>query len=189
MKRLFLFLVLCTTANATNLPKWLILPTPDVAPPTEVSEWVLYDDLTITQEDATTVVRRHRRAVMVLSDAAVQSTLCFEQYVVGLENLVSAKAWVTSPDGKKSRAFGGSEFLTYSPRISEWTWDQTTSAYFNPRRYLQPGWIFAWEVEIRSKYGAFDFNWTPECSLPVRFASLEIRPMSDGEVKWETNSN
>jgi len=189
MKRLFLFLVLCTTANATNLPKWLILPTPDVAPPTEVSEWVLYDDLTITQEDATTVVRRHRRAVMVLSDAAVQSTLCFEQYVVGLENLVSAKAWVTSPDGKKSRAFGGSEFLTYSPRISEWTWDQTTSAYFNPRRYLQPGWIFAWEVEIRSKYGAFDFNWTPECSLPVRFASLEIRPMTDGEVKWKTNSN
>jgi len=189
MKRLFLFLLLSAIANAATMPKWLNLPGPDVTPPKEVSAWVLYDEMTVTQEDASTVVRRHRHAEMVLSDAGVKKALCFEQYVAGFDALVSARAWITSPDGKKSRAFGGSEFFTYSPWISEWTWDQTTSAYFNPVRYLEPGWIFAWEVEVRSKFGAFDFNWTPERSVPVRFASLEIRPTPDGEVKWKTNSN
>ena len=135
------------------------------------------------------VRRLHRYAIMPLSDAGKEAAICFEQYETKAEEVVSARAWAISPDGKKCRAFGGSEFLVFSPHISHWTWDQTTSAYFDPQRYIEPGWIFAWEVEIRSQFGAFDFDWSPGSALPLKFGSLEIIPEAGGHVKWKATAS
>jgi hypothetical protein len=55
-------------------------------------------------------------------------------------------------------------------------------------RYLQPGWIFAWEIEIKSESTAFDIHWSPRTTLPARSASIEIIPMAGGSVKWKAFS-
>lgn len=183
MKRVLLFLALATVAYADRLPDWLRLPAVADPRPTGASAWVLHDATILTQERPDLVRRRRRYAHMTLSRAGVKNSLSLEQFTTGVEKLVFAKAWVCSPDGKSVREFGGADFFTVSPTISRWTWDQTTNAYFNPERFLEVGWVFAFEVEIQSEYAMHDYRWQPGSDLPVRSASLEIIPMPGGSVK------
>jgi len=184
MKRLLLFLVLALPAFADSPPAWLVLPAPDRPPPTGASQWILHQSLVITQETPTTVRRKIRSAVMPLSNAAVQQCGCALPFTDGAEKLVSAEAWVMSPDGKQCRAFDGNNFLLISREINAWVWDQEKLACFDATTYLQSGWIFAWEIELRSEYGAFDRRWSPGDAQPVRFASLDVIPLPGGSVVW-----
>ena len=110
--------------------------------------------------------------------------VCSEQFTAGSEELVSARAWTMSPDGKKCRAFGGDEFAIVSFTISNLAWDQRKRVIFNPLRYLQSGWIFVYEIEISSKHTSFDDRWTPDRPVPTRQASYELVPLSGGEIRW-----
>jgi len=188
MKHLFVFLFSLASLQASSPPSWLKMPDPTEPRPKGVSGWVLHDSTIITQEKGTVVRRLHRHAIMPLSDVGKETVVCSEGYKTKAEEVITARAWAISPDGKKCRAFGGNEFLMLSPHISHWSWDLTTSAYFDPQRYIEPGWIFAWEVEIRSEFGAFDFSWSPESALPLKFGSLEIIPEAGGHVKWKATS-
>ncbi|MFA5264821.1 MAG: transglutaminase family protein [Opitutaceae bacterium] len=188
MKRLIFFLLCVALARADRLPEWLKLPAADDPRPSDVSAWVLHDAMRITQNSPDTIVYNIRHAVMPLSAAGVRKTVCELVFSAGTSKLVLFKAWAMSPDGKKCRAFGGSEFLVYSPTVSNWVWDLSKSVYFKPERFLQPGWIFAYELEIKSESAAFDVHWSPRSSLPVRFASLDLVPMEGGTVKWKAFS-
>lgn len=180
--------VLCVSAQAARPPDWLVLPASNDARPANASSWVLLDSSTVTQTSASTSIRRYRRAFMPLSQAGVKATHCSEEFTAGCEELVAARAWAMSPDGKKCRAFGGDEFAIVSLTVSNLAWDQRKIVYFNPLRYLQTGWIFAYEIEISSKYTSFDHRWTPDSEFSSRQSSLELIPMSGGEIRWRAYS-
>lgn len=188
MKQLLLFLVCATLAYADRPPEWLRLPSENDPRPTGASAWILEDFERVNQEDADTIVMRYRYAVMPLSEAGVKDAACSIPYTDKSDKLVSARAWAMSPDGKKCRAFGGDEFLVFSPNVSNMIWDQEKTVYFQAERYLQPGWIFAYEVEIKLQTTAFDFRWNPREALPVRYASFEIIPEEGATVKWQAFS-
>ena len=164
------------------------MPAPNEPRPADASAWVLYDSTRVTQERPDEMLFRYRHAVMPLSKTGVQNAVCAVEYMAGPDSLVSAQAWILSPDGKECVAFGGSDFLIVSPTVSNWMWDLTKSALFFAQRYLQPGCVFAWEVEIKSTATAFDIHWNPRNALPVRFASIELVPMQGGSVKWKAFS-
>ena len=188
MKRLLLFLLCSTLVHAARPPDWLKLPAADDPRPTGASAWILYDGTRVTQERPDARVVRHRYALMPLSKSGVENAVCALEYVAGPDSLVSAQAWAMSPDGKQCHAFGGGDFLIVSPTVSNWTWDLTKSVLFFARQFLQPGYIFAWEVEIKSTATTFDIHWSPRNALPVRIASLELVPMEGGTVKWRAFS-
>ena len=188
MKRLLLFLLCSTVLRADRLPEWFKLPAATEARPPGASAWILYDTTRVIQERPEAMLVRYRRALMPLSKSGVDSAVCALGYVAGPDSLVSAHAWIMSPDGKQCRAFGGSDFLVASPTVSNWTWDLTKAVLFFAQQYLQPGLIFAWEVEIRSTATAFDVHWSPRNALPVKFAALELVPMEGGAVKWKAFS-
>jgi transglutaminase-like putative cysteine protease len=189
MKRLLLFLLLATLAHADRPPEWLRLPAANEPRPSEASAWILENSERIAEADANTIVDRYRYAVMPLSEVAVNDAVCNISYTDGADKLVSARAWAMSPDGKKCRAFGGDDFIIVSPRVNNEIWDQEKTVYFKAKRYLQPGWVFAWEVEIRHQTVAYDFSWSPRGTLPVRFSSFEVIPEEGGAVKWQAFSN
>ena len=95
-----------------------------------------------------------------------------------------------SPDGRKCRGeFGGNEFVIASSTVSSWTWDLSKVVLFEADRYLQPGWIVAYKVEVKSTSTPFDIVWSPaEKRAPVRYASLQLVPMPEGSVKWKAFS-
>lgn len=179
---------LCATAWAARPPDWLSLPTASEPRPADASTWILVDAESFTQTSATTSTRRCRRAFMPLSQAGVEALRCGEEFTPGGEELVSARAWAMSPDGKQCRAFGGDEFFIVSLTLSNMAWDQRKVVYFNPRRFLQKGWIFAYEVEVSSKYTTFDERWTPDRPWPTRQVSFELTPMRGGEIRWRAFS-
>jgi hypothetical protein len=189
MKHLLLLLFCSALVHAARPPEWLRLPDAADTRPSGASAWVLYDTVRITQEDAKTAVLHIRFAIMPLSEAGIKKAVCDILYTDKSDKLVSARAWAMSPDGKKCREFGGSEFLIYSPTVSNWTWDQTKSVHFEAERCLQPGWILAFEVEIRLEtMEGFDFRWSPRSPLPIRFAAFEVIPEKGGAVKWQAFS-
>lgn len=184
MKQFLLLIATALALYASRPPDWLQLPGADEPRPANASQWILHESKTITQESATQFTMRVRRATMVLSDAAVQRMACYMTYTAGADELVSVRAWAMSPDGKKCRAFGGDEFLVYSPEINNLIWDQEKAVFMPAERYLQPGWIFAWEVVLRSSFAAFDSHWSPDSLYPVRSATFDVIPMTGGSIKW-----
>jgi transglutaminase-like putative cysteine protease len=185
MKRLSLFLLLCAAARGDRPPDWLSLPAAGDPRPQGCSAWVLDDLQQVRQDKDGSTLARYRQAVMPLSDAGAKREVFYRQYVAGSSSVVSAKAWAMSPDGKKCREFGGTDFAVFSPTVSNWIWDQEKVEFFNPTRYMQPGWVFAWEIEIKSDTAPFDYPWDPRQLIPVRHASLELIPAEGGSIKWE----
>jgi transglutaminase-like putative cysteine protease len=183
-----LFLAGTVAALADSPPDWLRLPAPGDARPAEVSAWILDNNLRVSQQDEETVTFRYRLAVMVLSNAGVQHGGFSIPFTSGSSSVASAHAWAMSPDGKKCREFGINDFVVSSLAVNNMVWDLTKAVSFEAQRYLQPGWILAWEVEIKSVSTAFDIHWSPRVNLPVRSAVLELIPMAGGFVKWKVFS-
>jgi hypothetical protein len=188
MKRLIMLLICSRVAAADLPPSWLRLPEAGDPRPSDVSAWVLNNDERVTQVSEESIVYRYRSAVMYLTEAGVKSAQFVIPYTAGSSAVVSAKAWAMSPDGKKCREFGINDFVVSSP-VSNMMWDLSKIIYFEAQHYEQPGWILAWDVEIRSDSSAFDIQWSPRSELPVRSATLELLPMAGGDVKWKAISD
>lgn len=184
MKRWLLFLLFCAAARADQPPPWLKLPSQGDARPAGASAWILDNSERVTQPHEGLVIFRYRLAVMILSEAGAKNAVCTLPFVAGANSVASARAWAMSPDGSKCREFGGNEFGIASTSVSNWVWDLSKVVFFYAERYVQPGWIVAWEVEIKSESTAFDIGWGPQNALPVRSASLELVPMAGGAVRW-----
>jgi hypothetical protein len=187
-KLLILFLLGSTAARADHPPEWLRIPAPGDLLPAGVSAWILTQEEKVTQISEETVTYRYRKAIMVFSEAGAKQAVFSIPFTAGSAAVVSSKAWAMSPDGKKCREFGGNEFVIASTSVSSWMWDLSKMVYFDADKYLQPGWIVAYEVVIKSDSTPFDIDWSPRESLPVRFASLQLLPMAGGSVKWKAFS-
>lgn len=188
LKGLILFLAGSVAALADSPPDWLRLPEAGQARPADVSAWILHNNLRVSQRDQDSVVFRYRLAVMVLSDAGVRRGGFAIPFTSGSSTILSAHAWAMSPDGKKCRKFGIDDFVVSSLAVNNMTWDLTKMVSFEAQKFLQPGWILAWEVEIEAVSTAFDIVWSPRSSLPVRSALLELIPAATGSVKWKAFS-
>ena len=189
MRRHFLILVLLpSVALADHPPSWLRLPAADEPRPKNFSTWFLEDSQVFTQTGATSVVYQHRWAAMPVTVAGIDHCQFEETFVAGQDDLISAKAWACSPDGRKCREFGGNEFVVYSPQVNSQVWDQQKAVRFDPAKYLEPGWIVACEVVIRRNLGMFDVRWDVDNRMPVRSCSLEIVPQPGGSVVWKALS-
>ncbi len=189
MRPLILLLLCAAVARADHPPDWLRLPAPGDPAPKGVSSWVLTHEERVTQESADTVRYRYRTAIMVFSEAGAKSAVYSLPFTAGSASVVSARAWAMSPDGRKCRQFGGNEFVIASSSVSNWMWDLSKIVYFDPDKYLQPGWVIAYEVEIKSDSTPFDVEWSPREDVPVRHASLQLVPMDGGSVKWKAFSS
>lgn len=187
IRNLVLFLLCSAVFRAAEPPNWLRLPGENDQRPTGASAWILYNSKQITQKSDGSIVHHYRYAVMLLSETGVKNAGCFMGFFEGFEKVVLLNAWAMSPNGKECREFGNSEFIIGSP-VSNYIWDLEKAAQFFPARYLQPGWIFAWEIEIKSESNPFDVWWSPRDSLPTRFSSLEIVPAEGGSVRWKAFS-
>jgi transglutaminase-like putative cysteine protease len=188
MKKLLLFLALPVLLPAAHPPAWLTLPAPGEKAPEAATAWVLYDSVRAAQDEDGSVHEVYRKAVMPLTDYGVRTLVAGGiVFAPGDQELVSARGWAMSPDGRKCRAFGGDEFVVSSTEVSDQIWDLTKTAFIPAERFLQPGWIFAWEIEIKSKDALFDRVWSPAGNLPVRQARLEIVPAATGEIAWRAS--
>lgn len=171
-------------APAARPPDWLVLPAASEARPTGTSDWILADFQRYIQDSPETVRTRQRFAIMPLSEAGVRNCSFARSFVAGWSSVVSARAWAVSPDGKECREYGITDFVIASPVVNQLTWDQGKTISFWRPKAIQPGWIMAWEVEIKSDSNAFDFAWAPRRRWPVRTASLELVPEAGGKVDW-----
>ncbi len=186
MKRILLLLALSfSAAFADHPPQWLKLPQAGEPRPPGVSAWVLESSEQVTQLSSSERVFHVRRAVMVLSDAGTKYASFAMFLPAGTTSPTSARAWAMSPDGKKCRAFGGNEFAIVSSSVSNIIWDQLKMVYFSADRYVQPGWVVAYEIEYSEQGTAFDLMWNPRESIPVRHASFRLMPAPGGVVRWE----
>ncbi|HZZ20344.1 MAG TPA: transglutaminase-like domain-containing protein [Opitutaceae bacterium] len=176
-------------ARAASPPDWLSLPAASAPRPTGTSLWILTNHIRAWQHEPESVNYRYRFAMMPLTAAGVKRCVFGIPYVAGTSTVVSAKAWAMSPDGKKCREFGGAEFVVASPVVNNFTWDQTKNIVLGAQKFLQPGWIVAWEIEIRSDSSAFDIGWSPRELWPTRSAEIEIVPPKNGAVKWRAFSD
>jgi transglutaminase-like putative cysteine protease len=189
MKHRLLLLLLCAAAaRADHPPEWLRLPAPGDPVPKGVSSWILTQEERVTQESADTVRYHYRTAIMVFSEAGAKGAGYSLPFTAGAASVVSSKAWAMSPDGRKCREFGGNEFVIASSTVSNWMWDLSKVVFFEADKFLEPGWVVAYEVEIKSTSTPFDIVWSPRERVPVRYASLQLVPMAGGSVKWKAFS-
>jgi transglutaminase-like putative cysteine protease len=189
MKRhIILLFLFAAAARADHPPDWLRLPAPGDPVPKGVSSWILTQEERVTQENENTIRYHYRTAIMVFSEAGAKGAGYTLPFTAGSASVVSSRAWAMSPDGRKCREFGGNEFVIASSTVSSWTWDLSKVVLFDADRYLQPGWVVAYEVEVKSTSTPFDIVWSPRESVPVRYASLQLMPMSEGSVKWKAFS-
>ncbi len=185
MKRsALLSLLLIAPALADRPPDWLRLPGTDPRP-AGASAWILESSESEREQGDGSILRRTRFAVMPLTDAGAKHVVTVLPFIAGSSKVVHSTAWAMSADGKKCREFGGTDFAVVSPSINNLIWDQSKAITFDARRFMQPGWIFACEVEIRSDSSPFDIHWNPRSLLPIRHASLLLVPVAGGSVKWK----
>ncbi len=187
MKRwALLSVLLAARAWADQTPDWLRLPGADPRP-ARASAWILENAESDREQDDGSVLRRIRFAIMPLTDAGAKHVVVSPALHGGFQQGHVARQGLgrLARCGKKCRQYGGTDFAVMSPSINNLIWDQAKTITFDARRFMQPGWIFASEIEIRSDSSPFDIQWNPKSRFPVHHASLLLVPVAGGSVKWK----
>src|SRR4051812_46433778 len=130
------------------------------------------------------VKRVNRGAVRVLTDLGRQRAICAYQFNADTERVVSARAWIASPDGKNAEVFTLKDFSDTALKIGSVFWPQQRVLSYRATTQFPIGSIFAWEFEVESQTGHAELSWVFRTDLPTWLSVLEVTPAAGGKLVW-----
>jgi hypothetical protein len=162
---------------------------------TDVSEWsssntlvVLLDSSEVRYLATDKVSRKMRAVVRVTKEGGQHNALAALSYNSDTDRVKSARAWIISPDGKKTDVYGRPSFIEVSDR-DQYVWSSQRALVFNGRDTLGVGSVLAWEFEVEANAGIFDASHEFLSEHPVVSSQFEVTPMSGGRLIWAATSS
>ena len=130
------------------------------------------------------VKRTNRGAIRVLTDTGRQRAACSYQFNADMEKVLSARAWIVTPDGKKADDFSLRDFSDTALKIGSTFWPQQRVLSYRATTDIPIGSVFAWEFEIESQTGISDLGWGFPTDLSTLLSVLEVAPSPGGKLVW-----
>ena len=130
------------------------------------------------------VKRTNRGAIRVLTDTGRQRAACSYQFNADMEKVLSARAWIVTPDGKKADEFSLRDFSDTALKIGPTFWPQQRVLSYRATTDIPIGSVFAWEFEIESQTGISDLGWGFPTDLSTLLSVLEVAPSPGGKLVW-----
>lgn len=129
-------------------------------------------------------IRRIYRGILrVRTEPGRAEAKCVYPFNPDTEKVISANAWVVSPDGRRSDDFSTSQFTQSPLHVGRHYWTQQRVIGLVAQKILVGG-ALAWEFQIESQTGISDINWTFRSGLPVLLSAIEVTPFAGAKLEW-----
>lgn len=187
---IWLCFVAASSGLEAALPAWIQQSLKaDIADWQNVSESVVLLESMTVQYQASDKVRRKSRMVMrITKEAGRESARASIAYNADTDRLRNAKAWVISPDGKRTDTYERGAFADQIAVYNQQVWNAHRVVSFAAEEKVQVGSVFAWEIEMDAQATIFDSNWSFLSTSPVVRSVFEVLPMPGGRLVWHGSS-
>lgn len=184
--RVGLWLLLVSVAEAASPPDWLkpFLSADTAAIAKGQPAVQLVDSATVRYLTEDRVRRLCRGAIRVLSADGRNAAKCAYAYHATTEKIITARAWIISPDGKRADVLGTAKFADTATKFGNFfsAEDRVLTCAEGERTEING--VFAWEFEVESQAGIFDLNWSFASDLAVNTSVLEVTPPAGAKLEW-----
>jgi hypothetical protein len=107
-------------------------------------------------------------------------------YIASVDRILSARAWLVTPDGRRTTAFPRHSFTDAAVAHQGMMWDFRRVLYFDGGSRAALGGYVGWEVEVESQTAWPEANWGLRDDLPVARATFEVTPRAGARLVWRT---
>ena len=130
-----------------------------------------------------------RRAVLLRgTEELLPGGLASTVYNADTDKLTAVRAWIVSPDGKSTKAFGRQDFLEATAQYSHYYWNSQKVINFSRVSEVPSGGILAWEFQIESRSSMFDSAKVFQSDLPSLRRVFEVTPAAKAQLMWHASS-
>ncbi len=126
-----------------------------------------------------------RGAVKLDGDMERGRSYASVSYNPGYARIISASAWILSPDGHKTDAFRIGDFVDAAAVYNNYTWDYRRNLIFPSAGRVGAGGIVAWEIKYESDevFREFPTQFLP--GTPVLREEMEAIPSPGSRLEFE----
>ncbi len=177
-------------AKASQPPPWLgaLITAPAPSAVLEGSTVVLREEATIRYLPGGKVRETYREAIKVVTNDGLPWARPARGYNADTDRILSARAWVVSPDGKQTHEYGRSDFVNVVAESNSSFWHSGRVAGLGDVSQLQVGGIAAIELEVERQTGMGDTSWAFLESRPVQASVFEVVPLSGEQLVFHASS-
>lgn len=130
-----------------------------------------------------------RVAIRILQPAGRDRANARLVYNADTEHVRSARAWIISPDGRRTDVYDRPQFTDAAATYSRYVWNAEREITFPGADRVAVGSVFAWEFDLESDSGIFDSSWSFISSRPVVRSVFSVEPMSGGHLIWHATDD
>jgi len=127
---------------------------------------------------------RMRSVLEIRTEEGQASALAALPYNPDTCRVLSARAWIVSPDGKKTKAFDRADFVDSVAEINNYMWNSERKLVFDGRGRAEVGGALAWEFEIERQNELKESDESFLHSMPVWRAEYDVIPVPGGRLDW-----
>jgi hypothetical protein len=131
----------------------------------------------------------YRGAVRVMSDEGRHEAECDLPYNADTAQVIDARAWIVSPDGKRTDQYVLRDFADTAEAFNGIFWAQARRLRFNGAGNIGVNGVLAWEIEVESQTSVFDFGWEFPERTPTVLTSYEVVPPPGGQLVWKATGS
>jgi hypothetical protein len=183
-------LAILAASSAAAAPDWLqecLVPGPQAWRP-ESASMQLLDSTQVTYVTLQQVVEVQRSARRVTREEGLNHLTFATVYNSDTDRIVSAEAWVVSPDGKRIRSFSRDAFLDSVLQYNHYFWDAERVLQFDGAGYVQMGGTVAWEVTIERNLGIQNVSSQFLYTMMTLRSIFEVIPAPGTKLEWFADS-
>jgi hypothetical protein len=166
------------SALAANNPPW--------AP--EAAAVQLFDSSQVRYLSAQHSVIVFRGAIRVASEAGLAKAAVAYPYNADTDRILSARAWVVAPDGKKTQTFQQAAFVDRVAQFNQYFWDSERVLQFVGAGRTEIGGVLAWEIQCDQQRGIEDSSATFLPALPTARSLYEVIPAPGTRLDWRAHT-
>ncbi len=177
-------------ATAAQTPAWLtpLLSAPAPAANLESSAVMLLDESRFQLLPGGKVRETDRQVTRIVTSNTNNVFLSGSAYNANTDHILKAQAWVVSPDGHKTEAYGRSNFLDVVAEANNNYWHSGRVICFVPTEKLQVGGVAAVELDIERETGFVGTSWQFRKWHPVGRSHFEVVPLPGQELAYHASS-
>jgi Domain of Unknown Function with PDB structure (DUF3857)/Transglutaminase-like superfamily len=184
------FLCANAFARGSQPPAWLapLIGAPAPAAKLDGPVVVLLEDGTMRYEAGGKVRETIRQVVRVMTTNGSGLAQIGRNYNADTDRILKAQAWVVSPDGKQTDAFGRGDFISLVAQRDNNYWNSERVIGFSPPSHVAVGGMVAAELEIERDTGMRDTSWSFFQPRPVVRSRFEVIPLTGGQLVYHASS-
>ena len=133
--------------------------------------------------------RQSRGVVKIITDTGREQARLSIPYNAETDHIVSARAWIVAPDGRRTQAFGRGDFADSVAQYNQYFWDAQRVLRFDGSGKIAVGGVLAWEVQIEAPSGVIESRCRFLAGRPVVHAVFEAIPPLGRELEWHSTSS